>query len=61
MTELKVVDDVAAEAASLTGGSVAWFQENGRPPAFPEAFTARAKLEPVASVRDGLLLRLAPR
>ncbi len=51
----------AAEAASRVGGSVVWFQENGRPTAFPEAFAARTKLEPLASVRDGLLLRLAPR
>lgn len=51
----------AAESAALSGGSVVWFQENGRPPAFPEAFGARLQLAPVATVRDGLLLRLAPR
>lgn len=51
----------AGEAGAHSGGSLAWFQENARPAAFPEALARHARLEPLATVRDGLLLRLVPR
>ena len=51
----------AGESAARSGGSLAWFQENGRPSAFPEALAGRVELEPLAEVRSGLLLRLLPR
>ncbi|MBM3987035.1 MAG: hypothetical protein FJ294_03640 [Planctomycetes bacterium] len=51
----------AGEAAAHSGGSLAWFQDNARPAAFPEVLARHVQLEPLAAVRDGLLLRLAPR
>jgi hypothetical protein len=51
----------AAVEAGKSGGSLAWFQDGGRPPAFPDVLQAHVRAEPLAEVRDGLLLRLAPR
>lgn len=51
----------AASEAGKSGGSLAWFQDGGRPPAFPALLETAVRAEPLAEVRDGLLLRLAPR
>ncbi|MBM3991113.1 MAG: hypothetical protein FJ298_08895 [Planctomycetes bacterium] len=51
----------AGEAAARSGGSLAWFQDNERPAAFPEVLARHVQVEPLADVRSGLLLRLAPR
>ncbi len=50
----------AGERASESGGTLAWFQENGRPKGSLRELEQRVRATPLATVEDGLLLRLEP-
>ncbi len=50
----------AGEQAALSGGSLAWFQQDGKPKGALPELARLARTSPLAAVEDGLLLRLHP-
>lgn len=51
----------AGRDAALTGGSLVWFQEGGRPKAFPEQLAPFVNVEWLARSEDGLVGKLGVR
>jgi len=49
------------EQAAQSGGSLAWFQQDGRPKAFLPELERHVSTAPLADPGEGLLLRLEPR
>ncbi len=50
----------AGERASESGGTLAWFQEGGRPKGSLRELEQRVRAVPITGIEDGLLLRLEP-
>jgi hypothetical protein len=51
----------AGRDAALSGGALVWFQDGGRPKAFPEQLAPFVSVEPLAQSEDGLVAKLVVR